>query len=563
MIAAELQAKDAAGERVLLAHRSAASYVCGLFGALYAGAIPVSAHPLERTRLASTLGPLAAIAAASRARFAIAPSSTAELAKALAAQAPELSSIDWLTAPSGARPRDFKPEWVDDPEATAYVQYTSGSTGPPKGVMLTHANILANLTAHCELYEMGPDSRIVTWLPLSHDMGFIGPVFHPQHLGLQTVFLAPEAFLLKPVRWLRAISHYGGTISGAPNFAYDLCVDRITFDELDDLDLGSWATALNGAEPVRPTTLRRFISAFASVGFRAQTMAPAFGLAECTCMASSATGPQRPSTRWFARSELRRGEIVELDRGADEGIELVACGSAPSEHRIEIVSAVAERLQDGFVGEIWVQGPSVAKGYLEAPQETARVFGATLRDEPDSLFLRTGDLGFRLDGELFVTGRVKELIVIRGENYAPDQIELISEASHPQLGRHACAAFSLDLDGEERLVIVHELISATPEPAAAQAIRVAVAESLGIRAWSVVLLAPGALPVTSTGKIRRSECRERFCTGTLRGTIYADGRSTHLQHQAFQVTDSRDSHGLLVADRFDPKVTLDRDGQLD
>jgi acyl-CoA synthetase (AMP-forming)/AMP-acid ligase II len=370
---------------------------------------------------------------------------------------------------------------------------------------------------------MHGESRIVTWLPLSHDMGLIGPVFHPHYLGLDTVFLTPESFLLKPVRWLRAISRYRGTVTGAPNFAYDLCVDRTTFDELEDLDLSSWEIALNGAEPVRPGTVERFISAFEPVGFRRSTMVPAFGLAECTCMTTSATRPERPCTAWFDRAALQQGEAVEVEPYEHGAVELVECGGPPSGHEVVIAGPEGERLEDGLVGEILVGGPSVARGYLWDAEETERVFGATLAGEPERRWLRTGDLGFVLDGELFVTGRAKELIVIRGENYAPEQIERSAEGSHPALERHACAAFSVDADGEERLVLVHELVSAGAGAGAADAIRAAVAAEHGVRPWSVVLLAPGALPKTSTGKIRRRECRDQLVAGTLDGIVGGDG----------------------------------------
>jgi acyl-CoA synthetase (AMP-forming)/AMP-acid ligase II len=523
-IAAELCARGAAGGHVLLAHRSHARYICGLFGALYAGAVPVSAYPLERVRLTGTLRPLAAIAADSGARHGIAAASMAELAASVADRSPEVARVSWLTGSEEELAVGFEPLIDAAPESVAYVQYTSGSTGVSKGVELTHSNIVANLEAHRGECDMSADSRIVTWLPLSHDMGLIGPVFHPLYLGSETVFLTPESFLLKPVRWLRAITRYGGTITGAPNFAYDLCVDRVTFDELDDLDLSSWTHALNGAEPIRPETLRRFIDAFEQVGFRRSSMVPAFGLAECTCMATMSTRPTGPATQWFDRRALQHGEALAVKAGDPDGVELVSCGTPPAAHHLAIAATDGERLGEGIVGEVWLSGPSVARGYHGDAEQTERVFGAELPDEPGRRFLRTGDLGFLLDRELFVTGRAKDVVIVRGQNHLPDHIERSAQDSHDDLEPHAGAAFSVDGDGEERLVIVQELRAAEGARApTAEAIRAAVSRDHGLRVWSLVLLAPGALPKTPTGKTRRRECRDRLLAGTLDGVLYSDG----------------------------------------
>ncbi len=522
-IAARLTELGARGERVLLAHRSPARYVAGLFGALYAGAVPVSGHPLERWRLAGTLEQLEGIAADCGARFAIAARSTAEFVADAADEAPARARLAWLDGTEETPPGDYEPEPADDPEALAYLQYTSGSTGVAKGVELTHSNIVANLEAQRELCDMSAASRIVSWLPLSHDMGLIGPVFHPLYLGSETVLLSPATFLLRPVSWLRAITRYGGTITGAPNFAYDLCVDRVTFDELEGLDLSTLTHAVDGAEPIRPETLERFIDAFEQVGFRRSSMVPAFGLAESTCLATIATRPRRPTTAWFARAELQTGTARALAAGDRTGVELVACGAPPTGHEVVIVDAEGERLPDGRVGDVWVAGPSVARGYFDRPLETEQVFGATLRGEPGRRFLRTGDQGLRFDGELFITGRAKDLIIIRGQNHAPDHVERTAQESHGLLERHAGAAFSIDVDGQEQLAIVHELRAVESQAEAANAIRAAISREHGLRAAAVVLLAPGALPKTPSGKIRRRDCRRLLETGALDGIVYADG----------------------------------------
>ena len=524
MIAAQLQAMDASGERVLLTHRDAEEYICCLFGCLYAGCTPVSAYPLERARLSVTSRQLDGIAKDSQARFGVGVDSTAQLA-AEGGVTLALPDLRWLTAAEGGSSENFVPELRPNAEGLAYVQYTSGSTGSAKGVCLTHQNILANLNAHREMCQMTTESRIVSWLPLSHDMGLVGPVFHPLYLGSQTVFLSPSAFLLRPVQWLRAISQFGGTVTGAPNFAFDLCVDRITFDELAGVNLSSLEHIVNGAEPVRASTVERFITAFESVGLRRGAMAPAFGLAECTCMVTSSTRGDRPLVRRFDRRRLRQGEAAHAPVEQGEDIELVACGIPPVDHEVAIVNAGGERLPDGRVGEIWVRGPSVALGYLGDPVATEQVFQATLNGDPEKRFLRTGDLGVTVGGELFIAGRAKEVVIIKGQNHVPSHIEQSVQASHDALQLNGGAAFSVDAGQEELLVVVQEVRSANAGDwsTLASAVRAAVAREHGIRVSSVVLLEPGAVPRTPTGKIRRTSCRELVLAGSLRGVLYADG----------------------------------------
>jgi acyl-CoA synthetase (AMP-forming)/AMP-acid ligase II len=524
-IAARLRAMHASGERVLMAHRDAEEYICGLFGSLYAGCTPVSAYPLERARISVTAKQLDGIAKDSQARLGAGSDSTARLAAEVHGSTQALTALTWLTSADGDPPESFVPDLKPNADGLAYVQYTSGSTGSSKGVCLTHQNILANLKAHREMCQMTAESRIVSWLPLSHDMGLIGPVFHPLYLGSQTVFLSPRVFLLRPVQWLRAISQFGGTVTGAPNFAFDLCVDRITFDELEDINLSSLEHIVNGAEPIRASTLERFIAAFEPVGLRRGAMAPAFGLAECTCMVTSATREGRPATRRFDRTRLRQGEAVHVPLERGESIELVACGIPPVDHEVAIVSAGGERLPDGQVGEIWVRGPSVALGYLGDSLATEQIFQAALDGACESRFLRTGDLGVTHGGELFITGRAKEVVIIKGQNHLPSQIEQSVQASHTALQLNGGAAFSVDQNQEELLVVVQEVKSANAGDLndLAHAVRGAVAREHGVRVASVVLLEPGGVPRTPTGKIRRTDCRELVLARGLGGVLYADG----------------------------------------
>src|SRR6185369_3048198 len=342
-----------------------------------------------------------------------------------------------------------------------------------------------------------PESVVVGWLPLFHDMGLIGNVLQPCFVGADCVLMSPAAFLQKPARWLQAIHRFRGTTSGGPNFAYDLCARSVGPEVRAGLDLSSWSVAFNGAEPVRAETLRRFAEAFAPCGFRRSAFVPCYGLAEATLLVTAARG------------------------AADDSP--VSCGALPSDGEVLVVDPEAGIPSAGeAVGEIWVAGPSVATGYWNRPEETRETFGAVLRDGRGHhlRYLRTGDLGFVRDGELVVTGRLKDLIILRGRNLYPQDVELTAEQAHPALRAGGGAAFSVDEQGEERLVVVFEVgreVGRHPGELStiADAIRRAVAEEHGVRVAGVALVRTGTIPKTSSGKIRRRECRARHLDGGL------------------------------------------------
>jgi acyl-CoA synthetase (AMP-forming)/AMP-acid ligase II len=536
-IAAALQRLGAGGQRALLLYPPGLEFVAAFFGCLYAGVVAVPAYP---PRSARTLPRLLEIARDARPAIALTTNELQAMIGGMAAQVPDLSALRLLA--TNAVPLDQAEAWTH-PGASgstmAFLQYTSGSTAAPKGVMVTHGNLLHNEEMIRQAFGQTAESVIVGWLPLYHDMGLIGNVMQPLYLGARCVLMSPIAFLQSPKRWLAAISRYRATTSGGPNFAYDLCVRKIAPADRADLDLASWDTAFNGAEPVRAETMARFAEAFGGCGFQARAFFPCYGLAEATLFVSGGAGEGKvrgePRVAAFDRALLEAGEARPLPAADPASRTLVSCGSAWLGQEVAIVDpATMTRCAAGKVGEVWVRGPSVAQGYWRRPDETAETFDGRLPEEPEgpkgvavekeqARFLRTGDLGFLDGGELFVAGRLKDLIIIRGRNLYPQDIELTVERSHPSLRPGCGAAFSIELGQEERLVVVHEhertaddspLDPATVE-AIAEAVRRAVAEQHEAQVQQVVLVRSGTIPKTSSGKIQRRACRAALLGGRL------------------------------------------------
>jgi acyl-CoA synthetase (AMP-forming)/AMP-acid ligase II len=444
---------------------------------------------------------LRAVVADSGARAVLTLSSIVGIAEAIRAQAPELGSLEWIATdelpfdPASAalrRPRDA--------QVVAFLQYTSGSTGDPKGIMLTHANLLANSAAIHSVFGHSPASQGVIWLPPYHDMGLIGGILQFLYGGFPVTLMSPMAFLGKPVRWLKAISRYHATTSGAPNFAFELCVRKVTEEDKVGLDLRSWNVAFCGAEPVRPSTLRRFASAFAECGFQRRAFLPCYGLAESTLMV---TGIRRPSP---------------LAAAAPEEPRHVGCGGVIAGHEVVIVDPeTGAPRQPGVVGEIWVRGPSVAAGIWNRGEATRASFQART-PAGDGPFLRTGDLGYFAAGELCVTGRIKDLIISRGRKFHPHDIEETVYAAHPLVRSGCAAAFSALLRDEEQLCVVAELVT-EPDPhegqKVIQAIRRSVSTEHELQVRRIALLRQRTIPKTSSGKIQRYLCRDGLLGGTL------------------------------------------------
>ncbi len=507
-IAAALAGAIPPGERALLLFPPGLEFIAAFFGCLYAGVIAVPAYPPHSRRPDPRL---ASIATDCRPRAVLTTAPLLARREALAVQVPALGNALWLGDFDPADRAD--PTDRTEPEDVAFLQYTSGSTGSPKGVVVTHANLLDNLEKIRLAFGQTPESVVVGWLPLFHDMGLIGNVLQPCFVGSDCVLMSPAAFLQKPARWLQAIHRFRGTTSGGPNFAYDLCARSVGPEVRAGLDLSSWSVAFNGAEPVRAETLRRFAEAFAPCGFRRSAFVPCYGLAEATLLVTAARG------------------------AADDSP--VSCGALPPGGEVLVVDPEAGVPSAGeAVGEIWVSGPSVAAGYWNRPEETRETFGAVLQDGRGHplRYLRTGDLGFVRGGELVVTGRLKDLIILRGRNLYPQDVELTAEQAHPALRAGGGAAFSVEEQGEERLVVVFEVgREAGRHPGElstiADAIRRAVAEEHGVRVAGVALVRTGTIPKTSSGKIRRRECRARYLDGGLE-ILYRSSDQPPLQDTA-------------------------------
>jgi amino acid adenylation domain-containing protein len=514
-IAATLRESLAPGDRALLLFPPGLDFVAAFFGCLYAGVVAVPAYPPRLNDRAQSR--LRAIARDAAPRAALTTSTIAAAAGALAERVPELAAARWIAVDALTASDAELPE--PDPESVAFLQYTSGSTSDPKGVRVTHANLVHNERMIGAAFRQDERSVVVGWLPLYHDMGLIGNVLQPLHAGARCVLMSPVAFLQKPLRWLEAIHRYRGTTSGGPNFAYELCVRKTTPEQRAALDLSSWQVAFDGAEPVRAATLERFAEAFAASGFRREAFYPCYGLAEATLFVSGGEAGAAPVVRTFDAAALERHEARP---GTDR--ELVSCGHAWLGQRIAIVDADTEaELPAGRVGEIWISGPSLAHGYQGNAEATARDFGARLANG-EGPFLRTGDLGFvdgRSDsGELFVTGRLKDLIILRGRNHYPQDLELTAERSRPGLHAGSGAAFSVEAPedtGEERLVVVQEAERSlrTGFDEAAEAIRRAIAEEHEVQPQDVLVVRVGSVPKTSSGKVQRGACRALYLAGEL------------------------------------------------
>lgn len=517
-VAVMLQAAGLAGERVLLLYPPGVDYVVAFFGCVYAGAIAAPAFPPDPARLSRTLPRLKVLADDARAAAALATEDICALARTLLPEAGGLTSLRWI-ATDGAR--DGADAWRDPgvtPESLAFLQYTSGSTSTPKGVMLSHQNLLHNSELIRRGFGTTSKDIVLSWLPPYHDMGLIGCILQPIYVGGSCVLMSPISFLQRPSRWLKAMGRYRATISGGPNFAYEMCIRKVSPDERVDLDLSSWRVAFSGAEPVRPDTLERFAESFRPNGFRAEAYVPCYGLAEATLAVSATRTKAGANVRAFGREALAAGRVEEVAPNAHDAHLLVGCGEPARDQELLIVEPESRiPVPEGRTGEIWVRGPSVAGGYWQQPEHTEATFRARRADTGEGPFLRTGDIGFLADGEVFIAGRLKDLIVLRGKNVYPQDIEHAVEGVHPAVRRGCAAAFSVPGERAERLVVAVEVDPRqTFAPAeVVDAIRQEIAEHHGQRVGVVLLLAPGGLPKTSSGKVQRNACRQDYLDQSL------------------------------------------------
>lgn len=516
-VAARLQDASAPGDPVLLLYPPGPEFHAGFLGCLYAGRIAVPAYPPDPARLGRSLPRLQAIVADARAACVLTTAPIAALLGGFSSQAPDLVSLRRLATDAAATngsPRWRNPGLVG--RTVAFLQYTSGSTGMPRGVVLSHDNLVHNQDAVQRTFGVTERSVLASWLPIYHDMGMCVGLLQPLYSGAHTVLMSPLAFLKQPLRWLEAISRYGASHTVAPNFAFDLCVRKSSPEQRRTLDLSSVEVAIVGSERVNHETLEEFAAAFSDSGFRRSALFPSYGLAEATLLVSGSRASPAPPYRPLDKKALGAGRIREGRGTRADTVTLVGCGAVVPGHLIAIVDP--EELTEcppERVGEIWVSGPSVAEGYWGLPDETERSFRARLADTGEGPFLRTGDLGFVSDGELFVTGRIKDLIVVRGRNHYPADVEATVEKCHGAVRRGCCAAFSVDAGGDEAVVVLAELDrSSGRDPAALDAvlaaIRRAVAEEHDLGLFVAQLLEPGSIPKTSSGKLQRGACRSSF-----------------------------------------------------
>lgn len=494
------------GDRALLLYPSGLEFITAFLGCLYAGVIAVPTYTPQSKR---HLPRLQAISTDAKASIVLTDSQILAERNRKFAYPPELEVIPWAATDTH--------QWTESSliteitsETLAFLQYTSGSTSRPKGVMVSHSNILHNQKLIEKAFEHNSQTVFAGWLPLFHDMGLIGNVLQPIYLGIPCVLMPPVAFLQSPVRWLKAISKYGATTSGGPNFAYDLCVQKVSEAQKSELDLSSWSIAFNGAEPVRHHTLTKFANAFAQCGFRPESFYPCYGMAETTLIVSGSNKSTVPVVLSVDKSALTTSQ-VKVEEGS--AAQLFVSNGQPIAD-LEVVIVHPENLtpcEPNQVGEIWVSGSSVAQGYWQRPIETEQTFHAYLEDRAAGPFLRTGDLGFLHDGELFFTGRFKDLIIIRGRNYYPQDIELTVENSHHAVRPNCSAAFSIEIDETEQLVIVAEVDRHNNNHSEViAAIRTEVTNQHELSVYAVILLKTGSIPKTSSGKIQRHACRHQF-----------------------------------------------------
>lgn len=525
--AAVLQDRFEQSERVLLLMDNDEHYVIGFLACLYAGMIAVPVFPPELIR-ERHLARLLAIAADAEASCILTTSAIVPLISEAAIgqlAGADILAVDAIMQNDAQNKASAWHARIPEKDEIAFLQYTSGSTSTPKGVMISHHNLMINARAFEEGMSIGADDIIVSWLPLYHDMGLIGGLLQPLHRGIPAILMTPQFFIERPVCWLEVISRYRATVSGAPNFAFQLCVERVRSSQLQGLDLSAWRVAFSGAEPVRRDTMHAFIERFSAVGFQVGTIYPCYGLAESTLFVTGGVRGEGMKAHEFSSDRLAQGRAEVVARG----VPIVACGFPASNHSVSIIDPEKQTpLAEGCVGEIWTKGSSLAKGYWRRPQETAETFV----NYEGARWLRTGDLGFIHARQLYIMGRLKDLIIIRGQNIYPQDIELIIEEEVEAVRKGRIAAFSVEREGNEGIGIAVEVSRNMQKLVSVEALVTALSEVVSASYHEtlsvVVLLNPGALPKTSSGKLQRAACRQGWRERTLDAyAIYEYGHFVH------------------------------------
>lgn len=530
-VAVWLRERYAPGSRVMLLYPVHRQFVAAFVGCLYAGVVPVvapppggSAHNRRRLRVVAADAAVAAVLTDSAGLAGV---------REWAAET-GLTEIGVLATDQDgfADPADHR-DWWSTVDTLALLQYTSGSTGDAKGVMVTNENLLANARAFAAALGWRTPPRFGGWLPMFHDMGLVLQLVPALLAGSATILMPPSAFVRDPWVWLDAIGRYGITCSAAPNFAFDLCLRRIDPARAAELDLSGWDYAINASEPVRLASMTDFAKRFAVAGFRERSFVPLYGLAECTVF-TSATAGRSPQAARVDAAALAHGEFTPA-RSGQPARTVVSCG-APVAAEVRVADPrTGAPLPPGRVGEIWLRGPSVTAGYWHNEDATRRVFRATAPGQTTE-FLRTGDLGVHHDGELYITGRLKEVLIVRGRNLYPHDIEHELRAHHPELG-NVGAAFCVPAEtgepegepGPDELVVAHEVREVAPArlAALASAMKTTVAREFGVSVRDVLLLPRGGVPRTSSGKIERSRMREQYLAGAVDAVFLTRPRRDH------------------------------------
>jgi acyl-CoA synthetase (AMP-forming)/AMP-acid ligase II len=534
-IATYLQSVSSPQDRVLLLYPPGLEYIEAFFGCLYAGVIAIPAYPPRPNR---SLNRIQNILKDAQANLALTTHSILNNLESQLERTPELKSLHWITTDNldGNLAQDWhRPNLSSD--TVAFLQYTSGSTAEPKGVKIAYQNLLHNLESIHRCFRHSTQSKGVIWLPPYHDMGLIGGILQPLYGDFPVTLMSPLMFLQNPLRWLRAISNYQATTSGGPNFAYDLCVRKFRPEQATGLDLSNWEVAFDGAEPINHETLEKFATTFAPYGFRYSAFYPCYGMAEATLIISGGSKNASVVTKTVQGKALSQNKIAIANPSAENYRTLVSCGGSLIDQKIAIANPeTLVACQSSEIGEIWVSGTSIAGGYWNQPQETEHTFNAYLSNTKEGPFLRTGDLGFLENGELYVTGRLKDMIIIKGRNHYPQDIERTVEESNSLIRPSCVASFSVDIQGEEKLIVLAEVerrywsnnrstlksngYSTTENinvQQLIQSIRREVSKHHDLQVHSTLLLKPGSLPKTSSGKIQRHVCRTEFLANTLDG----------------------------------------------
>ncbi len=517
-IAAKLTTKGYAGQRALLLYPPGLDFIEAFFGCHYASVIPVPAYPPRRNRNMMRIN---SISNDAQAAVALSVQSVVARSDGSIGDAHSLRRIQWLATET--IPDEMEGDWIApkiNPDSVGLIQYTSGSTGNPKGVMLTQQNIMANCSMISHAFGMTRDScSAVFWLPTYHDMGLIGGILTPLFFAAENTLLSPVTFMTRPLRWLQAISDYKAAVSGGPNFSYRWCTMKIKPEECENLDLSSWKVAFNGAEPVRADVLNEFSRKFEPYGFKHSSHYPCYGMAETALIVTGGKKNEAPIVRSFDRNRLTNYEVKLVDVEDESASSLVGSGQViPTEEVIIVDPEKRSRLNDNEIGEIWINSPSSGIGYWNKPEESTEVFHGRLAKDDGVSYVRSGDLGFFHQGELFVTGRLKDMIIIRGVNRYPQDIEATVENCDERLRSGGAAAFAVDHWDREHLVVVCEVERrrSSHRQDLLDKIRTSVTAEHDLPPDAIVLVKHNSVPKTSSGKVQRHACRREFMEGTLK-----------------------------------------------